>query len=95
MNGTMCYAAALLFAAGGAWFLHSAGNDPRDGAERAAELRAKVRDHRRENFRLKLEAEEMRILVREVKTDPSRLEEMARRRLQMIKKGEVFVLPAH
>ena len=87
------YVAAILFASGGAWMLHSAAHDPQDGAERAANLRAEVREHERRNARLRLEVEEMRALVREVKTDPSRLEEVARRRLQMIKEGEVFVLP--
>lgn len=95
MNARMCKAAALLFAAGGAWLLYSAGYDPRDGAARAAQLRSEVREHRRQNARLQLEIEEMRVLVREVKTDPSRMEEVARRRLQMIKKGEIFVLPAN
>ena len=95
MKGTYCYSAALLFAAGGAWLLYSAAYDPRDGAARAAHLRAEVRAHDEQNARLQLEIEEMRVLVRAVKTDPSRLEEVARRRLQMIKKGEVFVLPAN
>lgn len=89
------YAAAAIFAAGGAWMLYSAGYDPRDGAARAAQLRAEVREHDRQNDRLRLQIDEMRVLVRAVKTDPSRLEEVARRRLQMIKEGEVFVLPAN
>ena len=90
-----CYAAALAFAAGGAWFLYSAAFDARDGAPRAAMLREETQSHERRNAQLRLEIEEMRVLVREVKTDPSRVEEVARRRLQMIKKGEVFVLPAN
>ncbi|MGI9297936.1 MAG: FtsB family cell division protein [Gammaproteobacteria bacterium] len=95
MNRRLCNAATLLFAAGGVWLLYSAGYDPRDGAARAAKLRAEVHEHRRQNARLQLEIEEMRVLVREVKTDPSRLEEVARHRLQMIKKNEIFVLPAN
>ena len=93
MTGRKYYAMALAFVAGSAWMLYSAAYDPGDGAVRAAKLRAEFATFRRDNSRLKLEVEEMRVLVREVRADTSRLEEVARRRLQMIKKGEIFVLP--
>lgn len=95
MNAPVCYFAAAVFALSGAWFSYSAAHDPRDGAGRAAQLRAEVEERLVRNQQMELEIEEMRALALAVKTDPSRLEEVARRRLQMIKRGEVFVLPAN
>ncbi|MGI9306057.1 MAG: septum formation initiator family protein [Gammaproteobacteria bacterium] len=94
MNARACYFAALLFAAGGAWFFYSAASDPRDGAGRTAILKEDILKHRDENARIALEIEEMRVLVKDIKARPERMEEIARRRLQLIKPGEVFVLPS-
>lgn len=94
MSARVCYFFALLFAAGGAWFAYSAEYDSEDGAARAAELKQKIRGNREHNDRLALEIEEMRVLVQETKANPSRMEELARLRLQLIKTGEVFVLPS-
>lgn len=88
------YWAAAVFAAGGLWLLYSAVADPRDGAARVVELREKVEESRRNNAHMALEIEETRVLINAVKNNPLRLEEVARHRLQMIKPGEVLVLPA-
>ena len=94
MNARVCYALAFLFIAGGMWFSYSAKFDSRDGALRAATLKRDIQLRREQNARLALEVEEMRVLVKETKVNPARMEELARRRLQLIKPGEVFVLPS-
>ncbi|MBE8159078.1 MAG: septum formation initiator family protein [Betaproteobacteria bacterium] len=94
MNARVCYLFSLLFLAGGAWFVYSAASDPRDGAVRTAELKKDIQKHRDQNARLALEIEEMRVLLKETKANPARMEELARRRLQLIKPGEVFILPS-
>ena len=87
------YWAAAIFTVGGLWLLYSAA-DPRDGTARVAELREKVEESQRDNAHMALEIEETRVLIDDVKNNPLRLEEVARHRLQMIKPGEVLVLPA-
>lgn len=94
MSARTCYLLSLLFAAGGAWFVYSAAADPRDGAARTAKLKQDIQKHRDQNARLSLENEEMRALLQKTKDNPARMEELARRRLQLVKPGEIFVLPA-
>lgn len=93
MSTRGCYAAALVFFIGGGWLSYSAAFDPDDGRRRTAEITASVTEYRRQNAHLALEIEEMQVLVEQIKTDPASMEELARRRLLMIKPGEIFVLP--
>lgn len=94
MSGRFCYVLALCFLAGAAWLSYSAEFDPDDGARRAEEIRQTINSLQRDNAQTTLEIDEMRALVDAIKTDPARMEELARRRLQMIKPGEIFVIPA-
>lgn len=87
------WAVLMLLILGGAWLCYSAAYHPRDGAIKTATLKSEIVQYRRHNARMKLEITEMRTLVNDIKTNPQRLEEVARRRLQMIKNDEVFVLP--
>ncbi len=64
-----------------------------DGLRRVNKLSAAIADRRSDNDKLQVENALTRTRIRELKTDPSRLESLARWRLNMIKNGEVLILP--
>ena len=87
------YFPALVLAACGAWLWYSAAFDPSDGARRAAAIGRDIALYQKQNALAALEIEELRTRTTAAKEDPSRMEALARLRLQMIKSGEIFVMP--
>ena len=88
-----CYGAAAVFvaAAGGLWY--SLLFNPEDGRARSSQLAQEINQRHEQNRQIEIEVEQMRALIRAIKTEPRRLQTIARHRLQMIKENEIFVLP--
>jgi cell division protein FtsB len=62
-----------------------------DGIPRVRELEIQIAAQQKANDALRMENKLAGERVRQLKTDPARMEEIARSRLQMIKEGEVFI----
>ncbi|MGU9951682.1 MAG: FtsB family cell division protein [Gammaproteobacteria bacterium WSBS_2016_MAG_OTU1] len=88
------YLPSFVFFLSGIWLWYSTVYDVQDGKRRAGEIQRNIFAHQKQNEVMALEIEELRTLVVEIKNNPQRMEELARRHLQMIKPGEVFILPS-
>ena len=83
--------AAALAVAG--WLQYSA-HFGYDGRLKAESLAQEIGEIHARNGRLEAENDRLRTRAEELKTDPSRMEDLARNWLMMTKPGEVLFLPA-